>query len=1248
MGRPRLSFYRRPYARNRLSLCVAIIIVLSVGLVNASSSLASYEQVGYFAGTGGALEPGYGSGSEAEQAARWPEEVQLGGVGGMAVNYTGAGGVPAGTVYAAGASFEGERVARFNPDGSFSEAWSFEGSPPHERCGPEGLLAQPTCDKRPSGVERSVDVDVDQSTGDVYVLSEVPFDGGTHTESEEEAYYAERMLVHVYSADGSKLIAEFGVEAPHAKTVAQSPEKIHRTVLEGSLAVNSAGQVYIYDQNENESEERLMEFVPAAPGDYEHYVYAGRTHDLTWDSNRLTRPVMDAAGFVYVSSGEKVAELDPADPGAAPMCEYSLPSGGITAMTVDPLTGEVFFYDYHDHRVHQLGACGAEGKFVEVSKTEPLSPNRTNVGGLAFDPVRSFATGRPPGVLYLGTPSGQGGNTEGQFGTSEYKLESSLGYVFARPVEAPPAVVSESVVHVASGSAVLGATVNPEGALTHYAFEYVTQAEFEADAMEPFADAVEVPLDGGVVGEGKGPVPVSEGLSGLAAETSYRYRVVAWSDCSVEEPEKVCETDSEAEGFRTFGMVSGVLPDGRVYELVSPPQKYGGQVYPANPDIGSCGLCKPAVTGNNGDYPRQASLDGDAVAYEGAPFNESSGPVFSNEYVARRNPQTGWQTTDVSPTLLKGKGYDVFSDDLSRTVFEEQEAAPLSDQAPGEYRDLYQQSTEEPSLLTSILSGEPPDRTVDGTGAFEVRYAGASSDLSRVFFEANDALTEEVAGVAPAAVDSGPTKFNLYEWDEGRLALVNVLPGNTTSEPDATFASDDAHGVSDDGTRVFFSDSAGQVFVREDGSTTREIETEGKPDTAGFMVASSDGSKVLLADGHLHYLTGEERTVDLTGGNGGFVGLVGQGEDLTHVYFVDSKVLTGSEENEDCTVNAGKKTCEGATEGKDNVYSWSESGGVHFIATLTASDDLEGAPGNTQPSDWTAEPALRTAQASPNGRFLAFLSTERLTGYDNTGPCETNHAGGFVSVPCPEVFTYDSATGRLVCASCNRSGVRPLGYSVLRVIDRQAPLPRYLSDEGRLFFDSEDSLVPSDTNAGVEDVYEYEPDDVGTCVESSGCVSLISGGTGRFDSNFLASDPSGANVFFTTADRLSPRDGDELLDLYDARVEGLRETGVLETECNGETCQSATVPSVLTVPSTVVFQGAGNVPPPPSPAKKTTPKKRTSKKTTRKATGKKCTANKKYKPKPCAKKKSKQGRKGAAGKASAGNGHGKSKRGGVK
>jgi hypothetical protein len=98
--------------------------------------------------------------------------------------------------------------------------------------------------------------------------------------------------------------------------------------------------------------------------------------------------------------------------------------------------------------------------------------------------------------------------------------------------------------------------------------------------------------------------------------------------------------------------------------------------------------------------------------------------------------------------------------------------------------------------------------------------------------------------------------------------------------------------------------------------------------------------------------------------------------------------------------------------------------------------------------------------------------------------------------------------------------------------------PRYLTDQGRLLFDSSERLSPQDTNGRVEDVYEAEPAGVGSCVRPDGCVSLISPGTGSVDSNFLAMDESGNNVFFTTRERLVPADTDELIDLYDARVGG--------------------------------------------------------------------------------------------------------------
>ena len=361
------------------------------------------------------------------------------------------------------------------------------------------------------------------------------------------------------------------------------------------------------------------------------------------------------------------------------------------------------------------------------------------------------------------------------------------------------------------------------------------------------------------------------------------------------------------------------------------------------------------------------------------------------------------------------------------------------------------------------------------------------------------------------------------------------------------------------------------------------IATAGTPDESPFLAASADGSAVLLRDGRLHYLTGEEPTVDLTEGQGGFQGILGDSEDLSSIYFLDTAALpaVAGEQNE-----AGEE----AEAGVDNLYAWRQGSPTRFIARLRSTDD-SGLGSGGGLTDWSSVPAFRTAEASPDGRYLAFASRAELAppiaGYSNVGPCEEN-LGKFIQTPCPEVYLYDSQTGRLSCPSCNPSGAAPLGWSVLRRFElapRSASQPRYLTDSGRLYFDSEESLLPADTNEGVEDVYQWEPEGVGSCQREAGCTSLLSAGTGTGDSNFLAIDAgdgevaAGADVFFTTRDRLTQRDTDELLDLYDAREGGglASETEVARSECQGEACQAQVTAPNDPTPGSSSFEGAGNV-----------------------------------------------------------------------
>ncbi len=157
-----------------------------------------------------------------------------------------------------------------------------------------------------------------------------------------------------------------------------------------------------------------------------------------------------------------------------------------------------------------------------------------------------------------------------------------------------------------------------------------------------------------------------------------------------------------------------------------------------------------------------------------------------------------------------------------------------------------------------------------------------------------------------------------------------------------------------------------------------------------------------------------------------------------------------------------------------------------------------------------------------------------------------------------EVFIYDAQQNRLVCASCNPdSSKRPTGVfdqerageGMLLTVDptgmwgghwlaglipgwspivptiRATHQPAYLSDGGRLFFDSADALVYQDQNTrtetigtanekvGVEDVYEFEPEGVGTCTAAPGCATLISSGTDSRESAFLDASSNGSDVF---------------------------------------------------------------------------------------------------------------------------------------
>lgn len=1111
----------------RLSLgrlkTLGVLIVLALLIAPAAS--ASYEQVADF-----------GKGEMLAAA-------------GLAVNTTGAGGMPVGTVYAVSGGGS-RRVSRYNPDGEFREAWGWgvgDGSAEFQRCGPDGAVAFPTC-KSPSEIPSMLGegpgqlpnpfgVAVDQGSGRVYVSDQNRKSG----------------VVQVFSGDGSELLESFGEKGVFGESFDEGPGKVHE-LRPGGIAVD--GDVaYLTDwkapSSASGAEERVMVF--------EAGVYKGRDHDIApFPEGAKYIPLQlstDDAGNLYFNSEEAIYKFAPSER-LAPSCEFQFPAGGIGSMTVDPKSGAPFFFSSKGKKeIHQLGACDGAGKFAEVG-TIPVSPQTSALGAMAFNPELSYESGRPLGILY------------GADGAERGAEEKGIGHIFTQPVSHAPEVGGESVSGVGTASALLRAQVNPNGAPTTYRFQYLTEAAYQAnDPSDRFAGAAEAPAGGAALGNGLTTLPVSVALSGLEPDTAYRFRVVASNTDGI--------SGGDPDAFRTYPAGLPALPGGRAYERVTPAEKHSGEPFPLNPEIGSCGIeCKPGVASE--PFPRQVSSDGDGLAYSGFSFSPDEGAAVYNAYLSRRSA-AGWQTTNPSPALMSSsfQGYKAFNADLSQGILYQINPALLpSPPSPGEYANLYLQPPATPAALSLLLGTAPANRTPGPT--FEIAYAGASADFTRFFFAANDAL----GGTTPPAVDGGAAKFNLYEYVGGTLRLVNVQPGNATTVPGAFFGSDNesqgesanlSHAISADGSRVFWSSESGQVYVRKDGSSTEEV-----PSSAKFLTASADGSRLLLANGLIYDVEDfSQAPLDLSEGKGGFVGIAGQSEDLSTVYFIDTAALNIVPNDQGEVAQASQ----------NNLYVWQQGGTATFIATLLDSDS----PGGAAPSGtWTASPSNRLAEASSNGGWLAFRSKAALIDdFENVGPCELIEGTPpvFKTSACTQAYLYDAATGTLYCPSCNPSGEAPHGPSTLPLLASRVgqpdpqPQPSYLSDSGRLLFDSQDRLSSRDVNGNVEDVYEFTPQGVGGCARVGGCVALISSGRGPDDSNFLATDAAGLNVFFTSRDRLVPSDVDQLIDVYDARRGGgfAFEDESQPGECQGEGCQPPPPPAPATpIPGSASFHGPGN------------------------------------------------------------------------
>jgi DNA-binding beta-propeller fold protein YncE len=1029
------------------------------------------------------------------------------------------------------------------------------------------------------------------------------------------------------------------------------------------VAVNAQGDVYVVDG----ANFRVQEFSSAGA------LIAFQFGSAALTGTTATTTPTDVA--VEQTLGDVLGAREPSSP--AEHLVYELDAGGGDLLVTDgqgaklpapnglavgPSGGSVYFSTVTNNRVFVLGTIAPPTATVEaasgttageVTLHGTVDPDETPSNGLETTWQFEYSTNQtewtktPAGKLAASTsPVAVRQTIMGLEGHTVYyvRLRAEKEYAAGSATStiaqlttptAAPTISEESVFEVKATSATFSAQINPEHLTTTYHFEYDT-TPYTTGA----AHGMSIPVPGEDIGEGLGNVTAGQHPQNLKPDTNYHYRVVAVNSAEVADgPEQAFTTQTEGENL--------VLPDGRAWEMVSPPDKNGAAIDAMEPEGGLA----------------QAAAGGGAFAWD------ASAPIGS-EVAGNRIPEwsqifstrgaNGWSSRDIAGAHETDVGvvpgdrleYMLFSSDLSLGLVEPKGKQALSSQATG--KTIYLRDDAGDTFLplvtaANVLTGADFDG--HGEEGESPKFMGATSDLSHVVFSSQEALTENAL-----------TRSNLYEWAGGQLRLVSVLPknegGGAAAKPSLGHPpdTDSRQAISGDGSRVvwtnYLTGSNERLYMRDmtTGETIRLDAVQNAPvgepteAEANFETASENGHKVFFTD--VQELTtkstaslsepdlymfettnGEDEplkgtltdlTVDNNAGESADVqGLLpGASEDGSYVYLVAKGVLNEAENAEH----------EKAAPGANNLYVLHDTGTgwtTRFIARLSGEDEHDWAGGGG------GSLVELTARVSPDGRYLAFMSDRGLTGYDNR---DANSG-----VPDEEVFLYhagaDTGAGSLVCVSCNPTGARPVGLEdppsdstskggsggggqllvdeaglwggrwLAANIPGWPPMElgvalyqsRYLSGSGRLFFNSNDALVPQDVN-GREDVYEYEPPGDGNCeaqnatfsARSGGCVDLISSGTSSEESAFLDAS-EGGEAFFLTAAKLAPQDYDTSMDVYDAHECTAQSpctspSFALAPCTTPEACRapSAPQPAIFGAPPSQTFSGSGNAAPAPA------------------------------------------------------------------
>ena len=754
------------------------------------------------------------------------------------------------------------------------------------------------------------------------------------------------------------------------------------------------------------------------------------------------------------------------------------------AIAADEFTGNFFVYDGGEDGskvVHEFDESGKYLSSIEYGIDDIQNAVKIWVDNGANSP--NGALNDPEG-RYLFVPSHPKG----------------VGHSFAYGPsgELEPEIEAISFAEVSRTDAELRAAINSGNLPTDYVFEYITQQRFEEEG-ETFGDASVA--GSGQIPAAKAGVDVAATATGLVPGTSYRFRVVATNELGSQEAEgqfttysaavplPPCSTDSLRTGF------SALLPDCRAYELVTPPDTNARSPF----GLSHLGIYFPTV---------QVSPAGDKVSFQiqggTIPGYEGTGSFGGDPYLSTRSAD-GWSTAIAGPngtetgatvpgSVSPDQGYSFWNtgNDKGSAVI------------PGADQTTYVRYPNGHSELVG--------RGSEGT---DPRAEGKliSENGEHIIFLSGTILGPPIQ-LEPNAPPGGTRAIYDRTADEV-THVVSLLPGDVTpaAGQQATY-----RGASLDGEGVAFSIGT-SLYLRHDNDETYLV-----GNNVTFAGVAEGGERAFYIEG------GDLKAFDIDAGSiefsaSGDITPVNVASNGTAAYFVSPSVLAGENPN-------GAEP----VAGEENLYL-SQEGQISFVATVTARD-VDGSEGADGLGMWTQAVEFGSlsqdpSRTTPSGQALLFRSRANLDDYEPEG-----HA---------QLYRYDFTADELECLTCNPTGAPAEGEGSLQSLNIEQtdlePLNAYdlvtniRADGRRAFFQAEEALVPEDID-GLQDVYEWEDQGVGSCTQPGGCIYLISSGQSeRIDYLYAVSD-SGNDVFFRSSDLLVPADSDETPSIYDARVGG--------------------------------------------------------------------------------------------------------------